>query len=45
MQSGQVYRAPLPENLAPGAYKVVVTAAYGGKRVTRELPFRVIAPR
>jgi VWFA-related protein len=44
-QAGQVYRAALPENLAPGAYKVVVTASSGGKRVTRELPFRVVATR
>jgi VWFA-related protein len=41
--SGHVYRIELPSDLAPGTHRLVVDAAAGGSRVTRELVFRVAA--
>jgi VWFA-related protein len=39
--SGHIYRVELPSDLAPGTYRLVVDAAAGGSRVTRELIFRI----
>jgi hypothetical protein len=42
--SGHVFRVALPPDLAPGDYRLVVDAAAGRSRVTRELAFRVEVP-
>jgi hypothetical protein len=42
--SGHVFRVALPPDLAPGDYRLVVDAAAGRSRVTRELAFRVEGP-
>jgi VWFA-related protein len=42
--AGHVYRVTLPPDLAAGNYRLVVDAAAGRSRVTRELAFRIGAP-
>jgi hypothetical protein len=42
---GSIYRVPLGEALAPGSYRLVVTAAAGKHEAKRELAFTVVPPR
>lgn len=44
-RAGGVYRLNLPQNLPPGAYRLTIEASQGGKRATRELPFRILEQR
>ena len=41
---GSVYRVPLGDALAPGSYRLVVTAAAGKHEAKRELAFTVVPP-
>jgi VWFA-related protein len=40
--SGGVYQVPLPSDLEAGSYRLVVDAAWGRDRATRELSFRIV---
>jgi hypothetical protein len=40
--AGQVYRVAIPQNLAPGAYRLAVEAVMGQKRAAREVNFRIV---
>ena len=42
--AGSVYRVPLGGALAPGSYRLIVTAAAGKHEVKRELAFTVVPP-
>jgi len=40
--SGKMYRLPLPRQLPPGVYRLIVETTLGSARVVRELTFRVM---